>query len=220
MDSEVLKIFNSTIALSMASIFALGGIFAIYRLQEINNEITRTCNAFKESWRRLILYREEAKEAREKDSQEVNEWLNKDVFHKLIWLAKDRTNVGLLDYFTQLNHQLNFRTKLQHDIWKHTSLITITFFVSIIDLLILDVYLGPIILLILTAWTIYEVLEYIRTVIDGPIEEHFNNDLTTDFKYLIDRRISQIKNEIESQICTEKNRIKENLEREIKNHND
>jgi len=46
--------YLSTIAQSMAALFAVGGIFAIYRLQEINTEITNTCRAFKEYLRRLI----------------------------------------------------------------------------------------------------------------------------------------------------------------------
>lgn len=214
-------IFYSTIALSMATILAFGGIFAIYRLQEINTEISRTCNAFKEYIRRLIKF--SSSSTKDKDSQEVDEWLNKDVFHNLLFrCVKNSDDVAAIDYFTQLNHQMDFRNRLQEEIWLPTKLIVATFLLSLLSFVFIGelhgyyLILWPFILLILATFAIIQVLKYIKIAIDGPMEENINNPLVAEFVDLANQRIAQIKDKIKSQLPIEKARIERKLRKQIK----
>ena len=239
MSPEVLSIFYSTIALSMATIIAFGGIFTIYRLQEINGEITRTRKSFKEYWRRRILYTpltdedkrtdwtiKVAENKREKDSQEVNEWLDKDVFHILLSIPTIINDNGLIDYFTQLNHQMNFKSKLYREIVFPTVLIVITFVASILSFLSLqnlncnDSFYWLTILACFAIFAFFEVIKYVNMAIAEPPEEYINNALTESSKELRVIRITQIKNEIKKRIPIEEKKIKENLEKQIRKSND
>jgi len=153
----------------------------------------------------------------------MNEWLDKDVLPSLLALfEKDQSSAALVDYYTQLNNQIDFRNELQRKIWKPMIFTVMTFIVSIFSFLIFDrlnphcLFLGAIILFLATFLTICYIVLYIKFAISGPQAEIINNPLTEDFKNLRYARIEQIKDRMRERIPIEKKKIKEELEKNIK----
>lgn len=222
MSPDSIRCFLSVVAESMAALFALGAIFAIYRLEEINTQVSRTCSAIREFVRRNILF-DLSNPNRKMDSREVDEWLDKDVLYSLL-IRFDGTNRAFTDYYTQLNNQLDFRDELQRKLLAPTCLMALTFLMSIVGLLLSDIIklccLRTLIfsLFILVIITTLNLVYYAKFAIAGPEEEILNNPLIEEFQDLRTQRFEQIANEMKKRAAEEKDKLKGSLEKKVSRH--
>ncbi len=169
--------FLSALSQSMAALLAIGGVFAIYQFQKIENQIDHTCNAFKSY----------VKETQPGINQnEPARWLNKDVKVQLLChfkALKDANPINLLDgfvdYFTQLESQEDFAAKLKNWLWIPTISIGLTFLWALLALSrVPPSGLSDKMLMIMFgigAFALISLIGYIFIVIRGPREFVFNN---------------------------------------------
>lgn len=170
----------------MAALFAIGGVFAIYQFQEIENQINHTCNAFKSY----------VKETQPGINQnEPARWLNKDVKVQLLCRFKALKDAnpndlldGFVDYFTQIESQESFATNLRNWLWIPTVLIGLTFLWALValtrvppsgldDKMLMTMFS-------IGAFALIALIGYIFMVIRGPREFVFNNPIIGDDKDL------------------------------------
>jgi len=240
-EPETLRYFFSTIAQSMAALFAVGGIFAIYRLQFIESQINSAINSYREFYRRIIISNalnlsvslsysvEQKKNIIEEATQranEANEWLDKDVFYILLkHFQEQKENNGILDYCFYVLKVTEAKVKIVKKLKCPTALVALNFslaliFLSIVDILCYCISTGLVfIMLFLTFLTILMVLSYVKVCFNLPKIVVFNNTFV-DLEILKELRNdvrNKIKQELESHSQKELEYLKSEMEKFINN---
>ncbi|HOW35991.1 MAG TPA: hypothetical protein PL155_06230 [Candidatus Omnitrophota bacterium] len=178
--------FLSALGQSMAALLAIGGIFAIYQFQRIENRIEHTCNAFKNY-------------IRVADPDEPGKWLNKDVISHLLRRFKEKKDGdsndlqdAFIDYFNELEALEDFRIKLRQELLSPTILITIVFGLALFALIEMppngyDIFtlFG---IFLLGAVAVRRLISYIFMALGDPDSKIFNNPITSGDEELSELR--------------------------------
>lgn len=205
----------SSVSQSMAALFAIGGIFAIYQLQRIDTLIDQICNSYR-------LFLENQPRARD-----IPTILNKDVKADLLHRYNENSKqAGLVDRFVQLVVLEKFLRRLKMWLWPPTILIASTFLISLWLLTKLpSIGLGNELynhILWRVALTVCSVIGYMWFAIRGPHQIIFNNILVTKSgdKELTDLRelfLSRQKEEMLSEYRKTKEQCRKKLRKLTKN---
>jgi len=179
--SQINLYYLSTIAQSMATLFAVAGVFAIYQLQRVENRIEHACNSFR-------LYMANSTSLLTRHS-EASEWLNKDIKDHLLFYfkkSKDKNPNDLLpafvDYFCQIESQENFKDFILKYLWLPMSFIVLTFLLSLYLLFQSNVgseltnYFLLFSILLTLAFSVW----YVFITLIGPQDIVINNPITSD----------------------------------------
>ena len=236
---NTLRYFFSTIAQSMAALFAVGGIFAIYRFQFLESQVSSAVKSFREFYRRRISHvpapkgmpaysagkLENDRLIAEFNANEANEWLDKDILS--ILLNENKRNpddIGILDYCYFFIKIVEARTTITKKLRCPMILIVINFLISNLLLLVVDLpYRGALtilasILVVLTTFTIYQLFSYIKLCFNLPKTLEFNNKFIGDDSVAGTRElvINKIKGIVSAYSDSEHKRLENEMEKFIK----
>lgn len=218
MDTVTLRYFYSAVMQSMAALLALGGIFAIYRLEYITKKLRLTYEAFKSFIQHYFI----DPNTRIYNAQPVfvngdtHMWLDKDVYHHILTifegefrffrqnavanLQRNNNTQGfnllnaLADYFDEIYKLLQFSTRIRILLLIQTIILGTAFLLSSINLINLDenyflVVLFSIVSIVVSVLYIIFSLFGLRTILlNGPIVNAIDPDRT--------HNIDQITNKI------------------------
>jgi len=209
--------FLSAISQSMAALFAVGGIFAIYQLQKIDNLIEHICNSYRYYLTNI------SKDPNMKESTMLNKDVKGDLLHTF---PKDSNQPGLVDRFVQLDEAEGFLRKLRIWVWLPTILIAIPFLLSVWLLAKLSPFglhnemFNVLFYFVLLA--VYSVTRYMYFAIRGPRQIVFNNSLVADIddkelNNLRDQFLSEQEVKMHSQYRRLKSQYRRELEKLAKN---
>ena len=195
-EPEALKItmlyFYSTLAQSMAALFVVSGIFLIFRIEMIQNEI----NGGIDNFRNWVAFRINVRDPEINTlgiNIEPHSWLPKDVLVHIeaaLQIARNRNHQytrALTDYFTFIAGRLNYQKWLKLFSFPPFILIGLIFCnaiynLTIIDLLIskyrVDLYTDIVFELGITLFTGVYLLIFIFFAILGPRDWMINNPRT------------------------------------------
>lgn len=219
---NTLRYFYSSVAQSIAAIIAIGAVFAIFGLEQIDGKMISFCKAFKEFIRRRVY--DPDKMIEDKKKREVDEWLGKDVYYMLLAYfdklkekEKETLQPGFVDYFLELENLRKFKAQLKQEVWRATLSLIFTFMFSLVFLINVErissdnlfvwtnLFLG-ISLLISLSFTV----KYIAVVSHGPQEEYINNPLINSISDEVTKKREKRIREVEEKMI---DRIKEEKEK-------
>ena len=193
--------FYSALAQSMAALFAVSGIFLIFRIQIIHQEISKSSDNFRE-WVKFRLYSRDPKTGSwivDKGIAELgvdvepDSWLVKDILDHIDYLLKkakekqSKYTKALTDYFNYINSRKRFEHFIKLFAFPPFLLTGIVFLNALYSLSITDYlvkYHRGILFyditnkLILCFAIIIYLLFYILYVIKGPKDSNINNPKT------------------------------------------
>jgi hypothetical protein len=240
-DENTLRYFFSTIGQSMAALFAVGGIFAIYRFQFLESQYSSAVRSFREFYRRRIALVtipegtpaysagkiENDRLMAEFDANEANEWLDKDILSILLCENKKNPNdIGILDYCYYFINIIEARTTIAKQLKCPMVLIVINFLISILLLIVVDLLSRNLLvflafgLLILTTITICKLFFYIKLCFNLPKILEFNNRFILENDNLLanvrDSVIHKIKGIVKIYSDNEFERLKFEMEKFLK----
>lgn len=186
---QTLLYFYSSVAQSMAALFAVGGIFAVYSLQTIENELEFTKRAFAEF---VDGFRERIRGYQGDVNAKM--WLGKDFLVHLEYLIAQENKTGdklllkaYTDYHTHFKNQMEYRNRIKKELSSPTILITINFVNALLFLPCLDfilakcrwvVFVDVFLLILFSTVIVIYLIDYIKFCLQGPKEVEINNPRT------------------------------------------
>jgi len=186
---QTLLYFYSSVAQSMAALFAVGGIFAVYSLQTIDNELEFTKRAFAEF---VDGFRERIRGY--KGDVNAKMWLGKDFLVHLAYLIAQENKTpdkslfkAYQDYQIHFKNQMEYKNRIKKDLLFPTILIALNFINALLFLPYLDFLLTKcrcvvsvdVFLLILSSTVIViYLIQYISFCLQGSKEVEINNPKT------------------------------------------
>lgn len=205
MHIDTARYFYSALAQSMAALFTLGAIFAIFSIESFNQQYSQACKILRNYLKRIYPLPHRHTGIDERDT-----WLDKDVFHQLLTFFETHQNDNaLIDIYSEIKHLRNFEKLIKILIWLPAVSVITTFTYSLFVLMQIDNIL-PIINIInfisigLIIFTIILSFIYILISIKGPNHEFINSPLVDSEKKELKKIIEQLKLHMESQMFKER----------------
>ena len=224
MSDQTLLAILSTIVQSMAALIAIGGVFVIYRLETIDTRISETCKAIQCFFRHSFKESPDIK-VRVRDI-EVDKWLEKDIFHQLLYeFNKGVIKPGdpaYIDYYLQLRDQLDFKERLIQELIFPTGVIVSNFVLGVLVFSFCDydkefAYVCAYFMLGVTVLSICSLWSFGAFAISGPSQLIVNNPLLTVNNRARNEIIPLVQEEMKKRIFFERQKVEANLIRDLQN---